>query len=63
MLNLTGGTTLMGLLADRFAQRAQELGPQVHRFGLVDRRSPAEQAADPYQAGEPYWLDDDKERA
>lgn len=62
-VNLTGGTTLMGLLADRFAQRAQELGPQVHRFGLVDRRSPAEQAADPYQAGEPYWLDDDKERA
>ena len=60
-VNLTGGTTLMGLLADRFAQRAQQLGPQVHRFGLVDRRSPAEQAADPYQAGDPYWLDD-KER-
>ena len=32
-VNLTGGTTLMGLLADRFAQQAREAA-QVHRFGL-----------------------------
>ena len=44
-VNLTGGTTLMGLLAQRIGEEARRLGRSVRRFGLVDRRSPAEQDA------------------
>lgn len=60
-VNLTGGTTLMGLLVSTVAERAGRLGVPVHRFGLIDRRSPQEQAADPYQVGEPYWISNPEE--
>jgi hypothetical protein len=56
-VNLTGGTTLMGLAVAAIASEAQRLGRDVRRFGLVDRRSPSEQDADPYRAGEVFWLD------
>ncbi len=56
-VNVTGGTTLMGILAERIANEARELGRVVWRFGLIDRRPQAEQEADPYQVGEPLWLD------
>lgn len=57
-VNVTGGTTLMGLAAEEMAKAARDLAcPAVRRFGLVDRRSPAEQDADPYQVGRPFWLD------
>ena len=56
-VNITGGTTLMGLVAEKVADAARALACPVRRFGLIDRRSPDEQEADPYQAGEPFWLD------
>jgi thioesterase domain-containing protein len=56
-VNLTGGTTLMGLAVAAIANEAQRLGRDVRRFGLVDRRPPSEQDANPYRAGEAFWLD------
>lgn len=56
-VNITGGTTLMGVLADRIAGKARHLGQPAYQFALVDRRSPGEQETDPYQQGEVCWLD------
>ena len=57
LVNVTGGTTLMGLAAEELAAAARALACPVRRFGLIDRRSTEQQDADPYQAGEPFWLD------
>lgn len=57
LVNVTGGTTLMGLAAEELATTARNLACPVRRFGLIDRRAPREQENDPYQAGEPFWLD------
>ncbi len=56
-VNVTGGTTVMGLAAEALAAEARRFARPVRRFGLIDRRPPAEQDADPYQVGEPFWLD------
>lgn len=56
-VNVTGGTTVMGLVAEAMAAEARRFARPVRRFGLIDRRPPAEQDADPYQVGEPFWLD------
>lgn len=56
-VNLTGGTTLMGIAVAAIAKEAQRLGREVLRFGVIDRRPPNEQAADPYRTGEAFWLD------
>ena len=57
LVNITGGTTLMGLAAEALANAGRELACPVRRFGLIDRRPPKEQEDNPYQAGEPFWLD------
>lgn len=57
LVNLTGGTTLMGLAVERIAREAERLGRPVRRFGLIDRRTREQQLADPFVAAEPYWLD------
>ena len=58
LVNVTGGTTLMGFVAESLANEARSLAcPVVRRFGLIDRRPPREQEIDPYQEGEPFWLD------
>ena len=56
-VNVTGGTTVMGLLADRLASEARRFARPTRRFGLIDRRTRTEQSTDPYRAGEPFWLD------
>ena len=61
LVNVTGGTTLMGLAAEELAGEARSLACAVSRFGLIDRRPPARQDADPYQAGEPFWLNAEKD--
>ncbi len=61
-VNVTGGTTLMGLGAERLAAEARSLACPVRRFGLIDRRPTQRQDADPYQAGEPFWLDTFEDR-
>ena len=56
--NMTGGTTLMGLIVQRLAEEAQKLDRPVRRFALIDRRPPAEQDSDPFVQGDYHWLDD-----
>ncbi len=58
VVNVTGGTTLMGLVAEAVAGTARGLACPVRRFGLIDRRTAAEQEKDPWRAGEPFWLDE-----
>ena len=56
-MNVTGGTTLMGLAAEELAATARSLACPVRRFGLIDRRTPERQIAEPYRIGEPFWFD------
>ncbi len=58
LVNLTGGTTLLGLVVERLASEAERLGRPVRRFGLIDRRPHDQQRADPFVVAEPYWLDE-----
>lgn len=55
--NITGGTTLMGVIVQRLVEDAQELNRPVRRFALIDRRPQEEQDSDPFKVGEPHWLD------
>ena len=57
LVNVTGGTTLMGLAVEELAATAWSLACPVRRFGLIDRRPPERQDAEPYRTGEPFWLD------
>ena len=61
LVNVTGGTTLMGLAAEELAASARSLACPVRRFGLIDRRPTERQDADPYRTGEPFWLDSGEE--
>ena len=56
--NMTGGTTLMGIVVQRLVEEAQKLDRPVRRFVLIDRRSPDEQASDPFVEGDSCWLDE-----
>lgn len=57
LVNITGGTTLMGLAAEKLFQSAQQGACPAGRFGLIDRRAPADQDAHPYEQGEIFWLE------
>ena len=57
VVNVTGGTTVMGLTAQALAGTARRLARQVRRFGLIDQRTPDQQKADPYRVGEVFWID------
>lgn len=63
LVNLTGGTTLIGIAVAQMAEEASRFARPVRRFGVFDRRSPEEQKADPYQVGESYWIDEEVNRA
>ncbi|MDR7522711.1 MAG: TM1812 family CRISPR-associated protein [Armatimonadota bacterium] len=58
VVNLTGGTTLMGLGVEWMAEEARRLGRRVRRLVVLDRRSRAEQERDPYVVGEAVWLEE-----
>ena len=55
--NMTGGTTLMGLVIQRLVEEAQKLDRPVRRFALIDRRPPYAQNSNPYVVGDDHWLD------
>ena len=56
--NLTGGTTLMGVLVNELVKRARgEYQRPVREFVLIDRRPPEEQRNDPWVVGEMTDLD------
>lgn len=57
LANMTGGTTLMGLIIQRLVEKAQNLDRKVQRFALIDRRPPVEQDSDPFVQSDCHWLD------
>ena len=59
-VNITGGTTLMGVVAEELAQEARKLARPVRRFALIDRRSPVEQKDSPFVEGDILWLDSEE---
>ena len=56
-VNITGGTTLLGLVAEKIAMQARDYQRLQSRFILIDQRSPEEQRADPYVMGQIFVLD------
>ena len=71
VVNVTGGTTLMGVAVEKIASHAQKMAsshaPQtarnsqesrVRRIGLIDRRPREQQESDPYVVGDVIWIDD-----
>lgn len=58
IVNLTGGTTMMQLVAEKVAASARGLGIPVTRILLIDRRPPQEQRDNPYVLGEVIELPD-----
>lgn len=55
--NITGGSTLMGVIVQRLVEEAQKLARPVKRFALIDRRTTEEQDSDPFVQGDSHWLD------
>ena len=55
--NMTGGTTLMGIIVQQLVEEAQNLDRPVRRFVLIDRRSPEQQDQDPFVQSDCHWLD------
>ena len=55
--NMTGGTTLMGIIVQQLVEEAQKLDRPVRRFVLIDRRSPEDQDRDPFVQSDSHWLD------
>ncbi len=55
--NLTGGSTLMGVIVQRLVEEAQKLDRPVKRFALIDRRTTKEQDSNPFVQGDSHWLD------
>lgn len=60
--NLTGGTTLMGIVVQAIVEKADQFARPVRRFALIDRRSVAEQDQDPYVESEYFLLPGAEER-
>lgn len=55
--NITGGSTLMGVIVQQLVEEAQKLDRPVKRFALIDRRSTQEQDTVPFVESESHWLD------
>ena len=55
--NMTGGTTLMGIIVQQLVEEAQILDRPVRRFVLIDRRPPEQQEQDSFVQSDCHWLD------
>lgn len=55
--NLTGGTTLMGLMVQNLVEAGGRLNRPFRRFALIDRRPAGDQDENPWVESEHYWLD------
>lgn len=55
--NMTGGTTLMGIIVQQLVEEAQKLDRSVRRFILIDRRSPEDQDLEPFVQSGCHWID------
>ena len=55
--NLTGGTTLMGLMVQNLVETGSRLNRPFRRFALIDRRPARGQDENPWVESEHYWID------
>ena len=55
--NMTGGTTLMGIIVQQLVEEARKLDRPVRRFVLIDRRPPEQQDRIPFVQSDCHWLD------
>jgi hypothetical protein len=63
LVNITGGTTLMGVVAEDLAQEAHRWARPVRRFALIDKRPPEQQKQEPFVEGDILWLDEEERDA
>lgn len=63
LVNITGGTTLMGVVAEDLAQEARRWARPVRRFALIDKRPPEQQKQEPFVEGDILWLDEEERDA
>lgn len=61
VVNVTGGTSLLGFAAQRLGEMLGRYGLRLRRVALVDRRPPDEQRAAPWVVGEIRHLDPEPE--
>jgi len=57
LVNLTGGTTMMGIAVQKICEQADKDQRPCRRFVLTDKRSPEEQKCKPWVEADIYWLD------
>lgn len=60
-VNLTGGTTLMGVAAQTLAEQARNDQRPCRRFVLIDKRPHEEQRSTPWVESALHWLDADSD--
>jgi CRISPR-associated DxTHG motif protein len=58
-VNLTGGTTIMGVVVQALAEQARNDQRPCRRFVLIDKRQAEEQRNAPWVESELHWPDDD----
>ena len=56
--NLTGGTTLMGLMVQQLVETGGRLSRPFRRFALIDRRPPSVQDTEPWVRSDHCWIDE-----
>lgn len=57
-VNLTGGSTMMGIAAQKLFEQARSYQRPSRRFVLVDEREPGLQRRNPWVEAKCYWLDE-----
>ena len=58
LFNLTGGTTLMGVIVHSMIREARRAGISSRTCVLIDKRSPQEQQDNPFVKSDIRWLED-----
>lgn len=57
LVNLTGGTAMMGIVMQRLYEQARKDQRPGQRFVLTDKRPPEDQKSNPWVEAEIFWLD------
>jgi hypothetical protein len=55
-VNLTGGTTMMGIAVQRIYEQARKDQRPCRRFVLTDKRPPEEQRRQPWVEADIFWI-------
>ncbi len=61
LVNLTGGTTMMGIVVQAMFEQARNDQRPCRRFVLTDERPAETQKSDPWVESDLFWLDEDSD--